>query len=426
MAVTKQIMVVDALTAGMSGDMMVGALLDLGASAARVVEAMRTPKDHLKGCKSLEITISDTARRGFRAKKVTVKAEEEVVERTASELIEAATSSLNRLIISDQAKQFTLTCLNTLVAVESRVHGVSAEANHTHLHELASVDTLADIIGSAVALDDLNLFTGTKIYSTAVAVGGGLLNFSHGTVSSPAPATLEILRSKGFPMVGGPVEAELATPTGVSLLTNLAHESIRFYPPVKPIAVGYGAGTKDFPEVPNVLRIILGEPGDYGLLTDEVYVLETNLDDTTGEVIGHTVDRLLREGARDVSIIPMFTKKNRPGQIIKIIADNTSLERLSQVLIEETGTLGVRFYPCERRILARESVSVEVILNDTRELVTVKVAQNSRGEIIQIKPNYDEVKNLAGRTGMSLREIMYMVTNRAREILLARQGHEGC
>jgi len=422
--VAKRILIVDALTAGVSGDMMVGALLDLGASTERVIEAMQAPRDYLKGCKSLEITVRDVIRKGFRARKVDVKAEEEVDERTAAELIEAATNSMNSLEISDKARQFALTCLNTLTDAESKIHGKSADAAHTHLHELASVDTLADIIGSAVALDDLNLFTGTKIYSTAVTVGGGLLKFSHGTVSSPAPATLEMLRSKGFPMVGGPVEAELATPTGASLLINLAHEPVRFYPSMKPTAVGYGAGSKDFAEMPNILRIVLGEPCDSGLLTDEIYVIETNLDDTTGEIIGHTVDRLLHEGARDVSIIPMFTKKNRPGQIIKIIADNTSLEHLSRILVEETGTLGVRFYPCERRILARESASVEVMVNDTKETVTVKVARDSRGEIIQIKPDYDEVKRLADRTGMPFREITELVMSKAREVLAKAPGHE--
>ena len=155
-------------------------------------------------------------------------------------------------------------------------------------------------------MENLN-FLNMKVYSTPVAVGGGLFKFSHGTVSSPAPATVEILRSKGFPMIGGSVKSELATPTGVSLLVNLVHEGVRFYPLMKPTAIGYGAGTKDFAEMPNVLRIVLGESLDYQLLRDEIFVLETNLDDMTGEIIGHTIDRLLREEARDVSVIPMFT-----------------------------------------------------------------------------------------------------------------------
>ncbi len=414
--VTRQIVVVDAQMAGVSGDMFIGALLDLGARADRVIEAMKTPKDFLRGCKSLEIEVRDTTRHGFRAKKVDVKAKEEATERTGTELMEAAKSSIENLRISEKAKQFILNCLSTLLGAEARVHGGSAET--AHLHEMGSVDTLADIIGSTVALEDLDLFTGAKVYCTPVAVGGGLLRFSHGTVSSPAPATLEILRSKGLPMVGGPVEVELATPTGASLLANLAPEFARFYPPMKPTAVGYGAGTKDFTEMPNVLRITLGEPFTYSLLSDEIYMLETNLDDVTGEVIGHAVDKLLYEGARDVSIIPAFGKKNRPTQIIKVITDKTSLEHLSRTLVEETGTLGVRIYPCERRILDREPASIEVMIDDIKELINVKVAKDSRGEIIQIKPEYEGVKKLADRTGRPLREIMDAVKKKARELLV--------
>ena len=414
--VPKQIVVVDAQMAGVSGDMFIGALIDLGAGADRIIEAVKPLKDFLRGCKSLEIEIRDTARRGIHAKKLEVKAEEETTGRTGAELIEAAKNSIDTLSISEKAKQFVLNCLNTLLAAEAGIHGGTAEK--AHLHEAGSVDTLVDIIGSAVAIEDLNIFTGTKVYCTPVAVGGGLLRFSHGTVSSPAPATLEILRSAGLPMIGGPVEVELATPTGVSLLTNLADESVRFYPSMKPTAVGYGAGSRDFPEAPNVLRITLGEPSTQGLLSDEIYVIETNLDDVTGEVIGNAVDRLLDEGAKDVSIIPVFGKKNRPAQIIKAIADRTSMEHLSRVLVEETGTLGVRIYPCERRILVRESIPVEVVIGDVKELINVKVARDRGGEIIQIKPEYEDVKKLADKTSKPVREIAELARKRAGEVLL--------
>ena len=418
MQVARQIMVVDAQTAGVSGDMFIGALLDLGAGADRIIEAVKPLKGFLRDCKSLEVEVRDTVRRGLHAKKMEVRAEEETTGRTGAELIEAAKNSIENLRISEKAKQFILNCLSTLLVAEAKVHGGTAEK--AHLHEMGSVDTLVDIIGSAVALEDLGLFTDTKVYCTPVAVGGGLLRFSHGTVSSPAPATLEILRSAGLPMTGGPIEAELATPTGVSLLTNLVHESVRSYPSMKPTAIGYGAGSKDFPEMPNVLRITLGEPSAQGLLSDEIYVLKTNLDDVTGEVIGHTVDRLLDEGAKDVSIIPAFGKKNRPVQIVEVITDKTRMEHLSRILVEETGTLGVRIYPCERRILVRESIPVEVVIGDGKELINVKVSKNSGGEIIQIKPEYDDVKRVADRTAKPLREIVDLVRKRAGEVLAER------
>jgi hypothetical protein len=222
-------------------------------------------------------------------------------------------------------------------------------------------------------------------------------------------------------MIGGPIESELATPTGTSLLVNLAHEVIRFYPLMKPAAIGYGAGTKDFAEMPNVLRITSGEPLDYQLLRDEIFVLETNLDDVTGETVGHTVDKLFQGGARDVCVIPMFTKKNRPGQILKIIADRTDVERLSRVLIEETGTLGVRIYPCQRHILNRESIPVDILIDDMKEIVNVKVAKDSRGEILHIKPEYDDIKKLADKTNKPLKEITELVKTKAREVLLKKR-----
>jgi len=412
---TKHILVIDAQTAGVSGDMIVGALLDLGANATNVIEAMRTPQHCLPGCKDLEITVRDTTRRGIRAKRIDVKVEEEVTQRTAAELLEAASTCLQELQISEKAKRFALNSINTLVSAEAIAHGQSIQ--EVNLHETASADTLADVIGTATALDDLGLLTDTTIYSTPVAIGGGLLQFSHGTVSSPAPATLEILRSRRFLTVGGPIEAELATPTGVSLLTTLAHESVRFYPPMKPTKVGYGAGTREFVEMPNVLRITLGEPCDFGLSTEEVYVIETNLDDASGELIGYAMHKLLQEGARDVSAIPMLTKKGRPGHLIKIIVDRSSLEHVCRILMEETGTLGVRIYACQRRILDRESVPVEVIVEDVREVVNVKVAKSTQGQIIQIKPEYDDVKRLADRMGKPLREIEELVKRKAAEIL---------
>jgi hypothetical protein len=413
MSSSERIAVIDCQIAGVSGDMFLAALLDLGANNAKVMEAIRSVEGCMKGCKNLEVHVTDVIRKGFHAKKVDVKAEG-AAEMKGAELVEVVGNCVENLKLPKRAKQFAVDSVNTLVSAEAKVHSRSVEK--VHLHETGFVDTPAEIIGTTVALEDLNFFD-VKVCSTPVAVGGGLFKFSHGIVSSPAPATIEILRSKGFPIIGGPVSSELATPTGVSLLVNLAKEVVRFYPAMKPTAIGYGAGTKDFEEMPNILRIAVGEPLDYRLLRDEIVVLETNLDDVTGEVIGHAVNKLLQEGARDVSVIPMFTKKNRPGHIVKIIADRTTVEHLSKVLMEETGTLGVRIYPCERHILNRESISVNIEIEGIKASVNVKVARNRRGEIIQVKPEYEEVKSLAEKTEKSLREIMDRVKMKARKAL---------
>ncbi len=413
--ITNQILVFDPQIAGVSGDMMVGALLDLGADITKVTEAMKIPEYCIDGCKKLEIDVSDITKKGIRAKKVDIKIEEETDHCSGSDLQELMSRCLQRLDISEKAKEFASQAIETIITAEAHVHSQSIQ--DVHLHETASADTLADIIGSAVALDDLGLFDNTQIYSTPVAVGGGTLKFSHGTVSSPAPATHEILRSSGLLMIGGPVEAELSTPTGVSLLCALSPESVRFYPPMKSTRIGYGAGTKEFTDMPNVLKVTLGEPHSYSLLEDNVYAIETNLDDVTGEVIGYTIEKLLQEGALDVSAIPMFTKKSRPGYTLRVLANPADLERLCSILIKETGTLGVRTYKCERRILDREILTVEVPIENTNESINVKVAKNAQGKIVHIKPEYEDIKRVAEKTGLPLREIELIVREKASKLL---------
>jgi hypothetical protein len=179
--------------------------------------------------------------------------------------------------------------------------------------------------------------------------------------------------------------------------------------------VGYGAGTKEFPEMPAVLRFTLGNSLDGGLVRDEIAVLETNIDDATGEILGYTIDKLLSEGAKDVSIIPMVTKKNRPGQIIKVITDQKDAQRLSKVLIDETGTLGVRIYYCERHIINREIYTVDLQVMGNKETVRLKVAKDAKGEIIRIKPEFEDLKRLAEKTKKPLRELSELAVAKMQE-----------
>jgi len=392
---------------------MVGALLDLGVDAHKFIDTMETSCQYLEGCSGLEIKVEEVLRRGFQAKKLSVVAEEQSHHVTGSELREAIDNFTEKIHLSIEGRNLALKSIDSLIAAEAKIHGESP--SEVHLHEAGSIDTVVDIVGSALALEELGLLKETKIYSTPVAVGGGLFKFSHGTVTSPAPATLEILRMKGFPIVGGPIDFELTTPTGATLLINMVDENAPFYPTIKPMKTGYGAGTKDFKTIPNVLRLTIGEPLDYYLLNDEIYVLETNLDDSTGEVIGYTIDRVLQEGAKDISVIPMTTKKSRPGHILKIITDKENVERLALILMEETGTLGVRMYPCKRHILARKTIPTEVKIEELDEIIRLKVSTDRKGRIIQIKPEYEDVKRLAEKTGETLRDIINLVTEKARK-----------
>jgi pyridinium-3,5-bisthiocarboxylic acid mononucleotide nickel chelatase len=411
-----KIVVIDAQVAGVAGDMILGALLDLGADQAKVTAAIKSLEREEFGYKNINIVIEKVMRKGFRGTKIDVTAEGKN-RKDGHQLIHIIEQSSENLKLSAEAKQFASNVIHTLVDTEAKLHNHVHSGHHladAHLHEVGLVDTPAEIIGIAVALDDLRLFD-AKIVATPVSVGGGLFTFSHGTVSAPSPAALAILQSKSFPLKGGPVESELATPTGASIIVNLASESRRFYPEMTPEKVGYGAGCKEFSDVANLLRIIVGKPVEDGVMEDQIAVLETNIDDVSGEIVGHSVERLLSEGAKDVSIIPIYTKKNRPGQIIKVIADQKDTHHLSRVLINETGTLGVRVYFCERHIVTREPHSVDILINGNKEPIKVKVSRTSQGEVIRIKPEFDDLKRLAEKTGKPLRELSELALTKAHE-----------
>jgi uncharacterized protein (TIGR00299 family) protein len=402
MAEPKKILVIDCQASGVAGDMILGALIDLGADIRKITSAIKSLESPDFGYENIKIDLKEVMRGEFRATQIDVTSQS-TNKRHGNELIAIVEKATSNIKLSSKAKQFASKVIHTLVGAEAELHKTSFD--DAHLHEVALVDTVAEILGVAVALDDLGLFE-AKIYSTPLAVGGGTFQFSHGTVSSPSPATLAILQAKNFPFHGGPIEKELATPTGVSILVNLADEVARFYPPIVPSRVGYGAGTKEFIGLSTVLRLTTGTAFIDDLVKDEIAVLETNVDDVTGEVVGYTLDKLLDAGAKDVSIIPIYTKKNRPGQIIKIIADQKDIHPLSKILIEETGTLGVRVYYCQRHIINRELHTVDLFLLGNKETIRLKIAKNLQGQTINIKPEYEDLKRLAEKTKKPLREIV--------------------
>ena len=408
----KKILLIDCQASGVAGDMILGALIDLGANIDKITAAINSLENPEYDYENIKIDINQVMRGEFRATQIDITSKG-APKKSGKELIDIVEKAAGTLALSAKARRFASKTIRTLVGAEADLHKTSFD--DAHLHEVALVDTAAEILGVAVALDDLGLFD-AKIYSTQLAVGGGIFKFSHGIVTAPAPATLAILQSKNFPFQGGPIEAELATPTGVSILVNLVEEVVGFYPAMTPLKVGYGAGTKEFAQMPAVLRFTLGISLDNGLVKDEIAVLETNIDDATGEVLGYTLDKLLQEGAKDVSIIPMYTKKNRPGQIVKVIADQKDVPHLSHVLMHETGSLGVRVYYCERHIIVRELYSVDLVIGGVKETIRVKVSKNSNGEIIRAKAEFEDLKRLAEKTKKPLREISNLAVTKIQEL----------
>jgi uncharacterized protein (TIGR00299 family) protein len=300
-------------------------------------------------------------------------------------------------------RAFALNSLKILILAEAKVHG--SDFNKVKLHEASSIDTVADLIGTAVALNDLDLFS-CRIYSTAVAIGDGILNFSHGKIPNPSNAILEIFKNRNFTLVPGEIGGEITTPTGASMLVNLATESICAYPPIIPAITGYGGGRRKVNGTPNVLRLLIGKAPlfeDYNL--EKIYEIETNVDDITGEVVGNVVDILYKNGAKDVIILNGITKKNRPTFLIKVQTDYNCKDKIVRILFKETGTLGCRLYDTTRVVVSRNIITTSVTLFGKVYDVLVKISRDEEGNLINIKPEFDDVVKISKKLNTSYKEM---------------------
>ena len=378
-------------------------LLDLGADRQAVCQAVESV-----GCR-LEVT---------RQKKRSIMAcRAAVTSDRRFHSLDEARSILNSSCLREKALEDALRALHILAEAEGRVHGVSPE--QAHFHEVGALDALADIAGSSAARASLEA---EQLRCLPVSVGGGLIQSAHGLLPVPGPAALEILRAHHIPWRGGPVEEELLTPTGAALLAALTDEFLSELPLLQVERIGYGAGKKDL-EMPNVLRAMMAEallPGQeagpghihHG---DRVVQLESNVDDVTGEVLGYLIDRLIEEGALDVCILPALMKKGRPGSVIRAIARAEDSEILAGIIIRETGSLGVRVFPSIHRFLAeREEMVVEVELAGQAHQARLKESR-LEGEMISLKPEYEDCRRIAEKTGLALREVREKVEEAGRQ-----------
>jgi len=391
---------IDCSIAGVSGDMLTAALIDAGAPAGKVRKAM------LKAGKlfgDIEVGIRQVRVNEIKATRVEVKTEDEGG-RTYREI----TGALRKLVLPEQVKEVTFDALKTLADAEAKVHG--RPLSQLMLHEVGAADAIADIVGCCTAAYELGLLE-REVLASEVAVGKGITTFSHGKLPLPAPATLEILHGK--PIRGLEANVELTTPTGAALLVSLADQFVDAYPPMRLEAVGYGTGARRLPS-PNLVRVCLGEASGRGLKLQEISVLETNLDDVSGEVIGYTIEKLLAEGALDASATPILMKKGRPGFLIKVLTKPRDADRLARVLMLETGTLGVRVLPSVHRYtLEREVMRVDLSLAGRKFKPRVKVARE-RGKLVGFAAEYEDAKHIAERTGIGLREVIARVEEIAR------------
>ena len=400
--------------AGISGDMLLGALIDAGAQSDRIQQVLNLIPQHFSRCKSVRLATGEVNSHGFRACRAELTIEEDTAETKAQELIRATQEISESSSLSDRAKSFANNAIQVLTEVESELHGVAISG--VHLHEAGSADTLADVFGAATACDSLNLFVG-NVCCLPVAVGGGTVSFSHGTVSVPAPAVLEIARRYHIPIVGGSATEELATPTGVAILASLVDRFVTVPPLLVPGKVGYGAGKKELAKSPNVLRVIIGQPSGQRFDHDSVEVIETNLDDVSGEVVGNSLQRILDAGAKDTWITSAQFKKNRPGCTLHVICSHEDLDKISEIIMRETGTLGVRYQQWNRFVLSREIVLIKFQLESKRFDVRVKIARDRSGKVLRIKPEFEDLDSISRATSRPLHEISALVLEEARKSL---------
>jgi len=376
-----------------------GCLLDLGADENLVREAVESV-----GC---NLEISRQERSHIMAARV------DVISDRRYKSLDEAVSILKGSSLQGNALRKALQALDILAAAESKVHGVpKVEAR---FHEIGALDALADIAGSCAALQSLNV---QRVLCRSISVGGGYVKSAHGLLPVPGPASLEILRSYEIPWKGGPVDSELLTPTGAALLAALVDEFLPEFPLILSEKTGYGAGRKKLP-LPNVLRGIVAKippwqqmaSGDvlHRQHADSVVQLETNVDDVTGEVLGNLMELLMDAGALDVSVLPALMKKGRSGNVIRVIARHEEMDRLAKIMIKETGSLGVRVFLSLHRYLAeREAGTVNVELCNRTFPVVIKISR-MEGELLNVKPEYEDCKRIADETGLPLRVVMKKV-----------------
>jgi len=390
---------------GISGDMLISALLDLGARedslerVSRVIEEVTGKRGRWE--------VREIDRNGIASKKLDFHPHEDFRHSSAGKLGDHLKSCLQKLELSEDYASIASRAMETLISSEEEVHRKRRE--NLELHELGSIDTLFDILAFPHLSQDLGL-KGQKVYSTPVNLGRGRVKFAHGEMNVPAPITQKIITSFEIPVTQR-YRGELATPTGIALLASLSPLFKReMDSPFKITKTGFGAGSQEIKETPNILRISVGEEEE-DRERENVTLLETNVDDCTGEVLGYLVGSLMERGALDVQLIPSLTKKNRPSHIISVLCREDKEEELTSMLFRETGTLGVRVEKKQmREIKKREKREIKVKIRGRSRKAKIKISRDRVGRVSYLKPEYDDCSAIARELGIPLREVMEKIT----------------
>lgn len=380
---------------GAAGDMILASLLDLGADQKSIIQAVESAAD-------VSVTVNTVSKSGIRALKVRVQVRQETRPRSFFELMDR----IAEIPLPERVRKDVAGVFGILAEAESTAHGEPLE--RLHFHEVGQDDAVADVVGSCLAFADL---APDAVLCTPINVGGGQVRSAHGTIPVPSPATLRILTRFGLPFHGGGTR-ELLTPTGAAILAHFARPTEGF-PLGKSLSAGYGAGEAET-EQPNVLRAVLMElPAE--CRSDRVDILETNLDDVSGQILGHLFERLSEMGARDVSISPLTMKKGRPGHLLRVLADPEKSRDLALEVMRQTGTLGIRVLPSVQRFVAErsfETVCLPLPMGKEAE-IRIKKAFDPEGKVLNLSAEFEDCRALAEKTGLPLKEILRMAEEQA-------------
>jgi len=372
---------------GISGDMVLGALVDAGADLAAIERELRKLK--LDGWK---IAAEKERRGAILATRVKVETQETHHHRGLSLIL----NKINDAGLASRAAERAKKIFIRLGEAEAKVHGVPVE--QVHFHEVGAADAIVDIVGAAVGFELLGI---DEFACSPMDLGGGQVKTAHGLLPVPAPATAEMLR--GVPAYSSGIPRELVTPTGAAIATALS-TCYGEMPVMTLRAAGYGAGTADLPEKPNVLRLLIGERAEAaaGLGWDApVTVIETNIDDMNPQIYGYLVDRALAAGALEIFSTPVQMKKNRPGLLVTLLCEAEKVAALTELLFRETTTIGVRVHEVRRRTLARDYVPVVTEFGEVR----MKIARLN-GSVRNAAPEFDDCQRIAAERSVPLKDVM--------------------
>ncbi|MFX1365263.1 MAG: nickel pincer cofactor biosynthesis protein LarC [Promethearchaeota archaeon] len=418
---------IDMNNSGISGDMFLSSLLGLIPESEALLIKLEDLKNYLPGVIKLKIDLVNTERSGIQLNQLKIEIKENKEHRNAKILKRSLNNFLEGIEISNNASLYAKNVLNTLIQAESKVHGKLTE--NIHLHELSSVDTLIDISGVAITLDKIKAFEKDfQIFCSKIPLGGGTVDTKHGTLAIPAPATIKILQNSNLITFGGPIDSELVTPTGAALISNLDPIVLQYPNEMRIIKSIYSTGQKEFKNFLNILRIFYGKIEVSHMkefyhplqkFIKEVAILETDVDDVSGEILGNFISKLEKENILDVQIIPTQTKKNRPGYIIKILCLPDQIFKIIEKIIYELGTLGVRFQVinrvCIKRKFEKKNIEVDKNLFNLGYKISF-IESDNKIEIVNIKPEFDDLKKISEETGLPLKKIQFIAQAKVKQI----------